>query len=832
MYSKDHPSIAIPNDQHISESEENCVSSLHTKFQNEGLERRSKDDKNRNENLIAAPEKQLVSDLLQFENSEVQFAFENFGSQTLESILSTQPLDGIFPDSNLSSVDLNRETIPQKPTNKRSTNDQRPFSDINSTSTSTLGNFPLSSLQKDSVENENSIQQSEVSYKVTSSSSNPPSTFSQLSFDPELAYIKLLPLINSVEGGEFAFVLLKVLLYCLEQLPLDDLYNLLYNFESPDNLVSNPIDGSKIDKHEPTLKPEAIKFCHFIIETFRLPKNTPFPFQSGMIKNPNLFLVNIHEFLRVFLAIKIILDTVEPIEDSFEPHSSLLRIMIYKVYYILCNTLIQKYPISTHSERIQKKLVLGQSQIGKLTKLAFPNSKTKRIGKRGHSRYHYLSMKWKESIISEGILKMAELEMPELEKHFKVKSDKQEKEQQALQRSSFTKHRKGSKAPSTALEQLYFSLKTPQHTFIDLSSTFLEFNCSPRVWKIIPGMKPEHSDWSKNAIQKSMGVLKSQNIDIDMLAKAVTKGINSTEIDNTFFDSVAHTLRELLVKSAPKQAYLSLYLSVLLVIFPINIASESEIPNAQKLHFRQLLNTFMLRLQSEFIIKSPQVDMELIKFSNILKMMLHLNVILLTRIKTSLAKDVISEVVHDVNQLVDPLQRTPIKYTKIGEIAMTAVFSASKAFGMETSFKELQRDNEDYNSFLMSISEAFIKLATGIVKLVAQIPSSMSADELKLENFDLPVKIFNILSRIFHEDFLLDPSISRLPIPMIRSIMLQMMYEVQMVSFHDFGKRNNALSQETFKLWWLFSIITHEYVSACSEITALSLQLSKLLLDQ
>ncbi|KAI5950300.1 hypothetical protein KGF57_004362 [Candida theae] len=87
---------------------------------------------------------------------------------------------------------------------------------------------------------------------------------------------------------------------------------------------------------------------------------------------------------------------------------SIQRLSIFKTYFIICQKLIIRYPSSSNTANEQQKLILGQSKLGKLIKLVYPNTPIKRLGSRGESRYHYLGVVWNEHIIDANIRQLCE----------------------------------------------------------------------------------------------------------------------------------------------------------------------------------------------------------------------------------------------------------------------------------------------------------------------------------------------------------------------------------------------------------------------------------------
>lgn len=196
---------------------------------------------------------------------------------------------------------------------------------------------------------------------------------------------------------------------------MDEFYNILYNFDKLHQYMETNTEA-KIDKVEPKdTFDNSARLFHRILGVFRNPDQLRLYFPSAELNLSKVSSVNFYDLLRSFLALKILAATLVEVKDSKYVGGVPIipRHTIYKVYYILCQMLILRYPGSNGSDT-QKSIILGQSKLGKLLKLTFPTLKSKRLGRRGESKYNYLGVVWNKQVVEHSILDLCDLEQPQL----------------------------------------------------------------------------------------------------------------------------------------------------------------------------------------------------------------------------------------------------------------------------------------------------------------------------------------------------------------------------------------------------------------------------------
>ncbi|GEQ67973.1 hypothetical protein JCM33374_g1639 [Metschnikowia sp. JCM 33374] len=279
--------------------------------------------------------------------------------------------------------------------------------------------------------------------------------------------------------------------------------------------------------------------CGLVFEAFKNPENP----HGGLVNNPFLSTVNCHESLRTILAIKILFENCKQVED---PSLTIPRTKVYKAYYTICQKLMYKNPTTTNSSDLQQNFILGPSALGKVIKYVYPTLVTKRLGKRGTSKAHYVGITWNESVVDEEV--------------------------------SFPVDRK------------------LLHSFVECSSSYPGFDFSPRSWRETPNSSPKPSEWAKDTMEKSLNVLRNYDIDFEPLQEGIYGGRFSTDC---FSSTVIAAVEKLSSSSASKETFLHLYLAVILLILPSIIASDQEVSRVCKVQLRESVKKCIAQLESE-----------------------------------------------------------------------------------------------------------------------------------------------------------------------------------------------------------------------------------------
>lgn len=208
-------------------------------------------------------------------------------------------------------------------------------------------------------------------------------------------------------------------------LPIDDLFRLIFvnKIHNEFSIILNY--ENKIDRSFVTfIDNNAIETLTVIIEILKNPFHL-FDCFPNIISENKLFSMNCNELLKNLLAIKILYSILIqfPEKTSENIHKfAIPRISIYKTYYIICKKLIFSY---LKTINFNQKIIVGQSKLGKLFKLIYPNVLIKRLGSRGKSKYNYLGVAWNQFIINDELKNLCEnLDIIEINNYFNLISSK------------------------------------------------------------------------------------------------------------------------------------------------------------------------------------------------------------------------------------------------------------------------------------------------------------------------------------------------------------------------------------------------------------------------
>ncbi|GEQ67609.1 hypothetical protein JCM33374_g1274 [Metschnikowia sp. JCM 33374] len=639
--------------------------------------------------------------------------------------------------------------------------------------------------------------------------------------EAEEAFDKFAPLLSTVSTQNFCVFLVECLRDYHQYIPLSDLFNLIYVNKGFDYEFSSV---AQISPHETTesleLKLKSLKFCSVILKTFQspLPQKGVEVLSNGGVR---LSSASFHEFLRCFLGIKIIFSSIQKVDDSSVSHLVISRQSVYKLYYILCQRLLRSHP--SIEPGISQHLILGPSKLGQLTNLVYPNIRTKRLGRRGDSKPHFIGYTWKESVLDSEILQLLELELPQLKEHFNQTPRKAE-EPKSVKRAKTSHGVSESKSISDEPQSMVSGssvFSKPIYSCVDLSYRFPESDCSPRDWKTTPNSIPSQSKWAYESMKKSLVALKVYNIDMNPLIENIKNGKFGADEMNSIPQAVFDATKTLSDVSAPNKAYLHLCLVVLLLLFPIIIASDEEVPSASKIQLRNSVKACVAKLQYErsSLVSIDRVGLE--TFTNILSKMVKLNEMTSCRVEVEYGERVLKEMVGDLEIAGRVSPESFTGKSPLEETYITSIVLAMNAYNFKIVEENTQTAQQDIIATISSLATTLQKTVMSTNRDMKMIsPHAIQGLEHKV--LDVPYEVFKLAVRDFHQITLKESAVLKLPMSLISFIMLHKSNAMQYSSFQDFGKRDPKLSRESFKCWWVFSSMYQEYMSMIAEVVALS----------
>ncbi|GEQ68301.1 hypothetical protein JCM33374_g1969 [Metschnikowia sp. JCM 33374] len=621
------------------------------------------------------------------------------------------------------------------------------------------------------------------------------------------AFTRLLPSLKTAHSGNFGTFLIEVLKETHDHVPLQDFYCMLYTNDSQEYIRTMEAKATDVTYPYGQKTLTGIKLQHLVLESFKSPDT----FQNGLLKPSPLSSVNLHEFLRTFLAMKILFGSVKKVDD---PLQTLPRLSIYKAYYIICQKLLLKYPdVSNNSGSLQYH-ILGQPKIGMLTKLIFPAMMWKRLGRRGQSKVHYIGLTWNESMVDHGIIGLVDHDLAQLSEYFKSKS-------QLARRNRITRLKDSEKNQEICYQMnqppMVWLVK-PLYTFVDLTSKYPSGDCSPRTWNATQNVVPPPSEWAKGTMERSVVILKCYGVNLDPLIANIFKVVFSGDDQSIIMDTVIYSIAVLLDGSCPQATFLHLYLAIILLIFPVIVASDQEVSTFAKQQLRASVKNCVTKLEDDFSMLTCLDEPSLTTFIQVLRKMTHISEMTSSRSSSSHAEGVFKEMAHDIKSLTSNVSECG-DMSRCEELFTKGTINAFNAYSYELMANSLIASEMANVTNINNIGKAFQKVA--LVATQAMSSTTSGVTDAELYN-DVPYQLFHRSAKRFHEVTLSFPEISQLPIPVITSIISYYTNEMHQVSFGEFARRGPDLSKETFKCWWIYSALCQEYMGVISEVVALS----------
>lgn len=637
--------------------------------------------------------------------------------------------------------------------------------------------------------------------------------------DPEDACLKLIPRINNANTHNYGELLVEVLRGRLRDMPLDEFYQLIYNST---NLSSNQDKTPRTLKEDNSVKKKAklegFRICSFILEVFGPSHMRNSSKSCELVENKLLESMNFYEFLRTFLAIKILFDSIDEVDEKIHGQQALPRLSIYKAYCLICEKLTQSYTAVPNFSKFHKQIVVGVSQLGRIIKLVYPNLKIRRLGRRGYSRHHYLRMTWNRSIIDSEILHVLKLEEANPIRRRYDRENKKNEVKDSSEKKSYSGEISENKYEGNVVQSC-LGMKRSLYSFVRMISKLPDFACSPRVWEYFPGKTPKPSHWARKVILRSLKILLKYNIDMEPFIQNFEYFIFSASELNFLFDNFVTYIDTLIYADSGEEAYMNLYLTVLLLIFPIVLASDIEVHYEAKALLRTNLATFIQKLRLRIKSVPEGKSAHLTNFSHIIRKMIHMSEMTLSRVPVNLVKRITKEIVMDLLKSTETNEG--ICKTAHEEIVFNAVIMASNAYRPAFVDQNSDLTAKDNTKVIVGIAKAFVTFASAGRRSLLKVPDSMNVQDLNCETFDLPFQMFKSLAKYFHEVCLSDPFVLKLPIQVINFILFKMNKDVQDMSFRSFANRGREVSKETFKTWWVHSALAEEYMQIFAEISAL-----------
>lgn len=583
----------------------------------------------------------------------------------------------------------------------------------------------------------------------------------------------------------------RVLEQLLPSISLDDFYNLLYNADQFPSMkqigLSAPIDRTDYGDAS-----RSIATLQALLRAFQDPTELSAylpTVDTGKTKLPSIIF---HELLRSFLAVKILNDVlVEVPRNTVTELPTIPRFSIYKAYFVICHKLILKYPTVSNSTSLQQKLILGQSKVGKLLKLVYPNVVSKRLGQRGKSKYNYLGLRWNEKVIDPGIIALTDNELDELAAMFKAE------------------HRREIASKPQLSPRKRLSLKRLRSFASDLEPVFSSHSTHTR-FSFINGqvMLPEtdvpffahlfsplgSKSWLAEQLANAFSCLHVHGVDIDTLRRLSDPIFYTNE--RWLLESITALVQQTLLDytSLPR---LSLFLAISLQLMIPLRQIASGVPD-QRSSFRQNMSHLVGNILYHPLLED---DSNLHSFGSLLRRILRLNDTLVS-LSTSTSADVFRKTMRAaLNSDPDSQQDSQLQ----------KMFSRCFIYVLRSYQFEFY-DNG------VPMSDENIVLA--IDSHAREFEASVGAQLLPALELLGPDCGGSQLLKLFDEFVLRQHWTSRYHLQILQLLVELMLTEV----VRYLQQHNSGFAPGDLRHWWLGSSLCVEYFAILSEMVGLSHQ--------
>ncbi|GEQ71512.1 hypothetical protein JCM33374_g5196 [Metschnikowia sp. JCM 33374] len=286
--------------------------------------------------------------------------------------------------------------------------------------------------------------------------------------------------------------------------------------------------------------------------------------------------------------------------------------------------------------------------------------------------------------------------------------------------------------------------------------------------------------------------------------------------------TVIQTITVLQGVRAEKEAYIHLYLVLLLLVFPLIVASDDELPVVAKSKLRHILNTCAAEVES-VILNSAFFDLtSLSSFTKALKKMVSLNEMTSCTIKANCTDRALKQSMSYVESVANSIEDKFTGRSNLEQICVEAIVKPINAYNFtlidETSAKDYHDATEIISTLAKALAENVIS-AKDRMMMLPQIARTKEVGGGMAQ--DLPYQLFKISSEKFHE-ITADPLFLKLPVPIITPAVIHLISSMQYGHFQNTGLHDTELAEETSKCWWYFCCMIQEYVGIISEVVTLS----------
>lgn len=653
-------------------------------------------------------------------------------------------------------------------------------------------------------------------------------------FEDNSTRMRLLRNIVNVDAFNLNSYLLSVLKELIITPPLDEFYNMLYGNEHASSVLKNET-LAKIDKSNAVPTSESMEILQLILGVFRDPQTLLTYIPTLDMSRSKLASMNFRELLRSFLAMKILFDSLVEVNagSSSLDLPTLPRLSIYKVYYILCQMLMLKYPTESNSNSMQQNLILGQSKLGKLIKLVYPNVLSKRLGRRGESKYNYLGVIWNPNIVDKEILDLCEEDLAKLADDFANKKKLLDNDRRKNSRQlSLTSRRisiprtQGTGSPNLPPILANESRVRPLVTFIHSQTKFPLHGLSPLSLVSEPDNIDLHTSWFGSARHHSLMILREFNIDLLIIRNVLLDKGKMASDENWLFKELAAKTDMILSSSFREdKEHLHLFLAVAIELLPTIIIHDPMKDNGlslMKKNLQQLGKQLGPRFADTFLIEASDIN----AFVAVSKRMVHITELLdslcLTTLDSTLLKDMRGDLDRFSLTSEDSYIEDESPLSRIRELITQGMLRTLNSYqplqdedgSHMSSERVIENVQRDANSILRSFHESL----TGFFDDI----SIKNREAALISPLEYSMTMSRHLVNLVHSVVLADAMAEHYPIVVIKDMVTYISNQVlRSIYEKNLNQRGTGSLHSTFRLWWILATYCQEYFGLLSELVGL-----------
>lgn len=648
--------------------------------------------------------------------------------------------------------------------------------------------------------------------------------------DDNSTQLKLLRNIITIDAFNFNSYLLTVLKELTSSPPLDDFYNMLYNNENYTSYMLENGTRTKIDKSNSPPNSHSTEILLLILGLFRDPRKLLDYFPTLDMSGNKLASVNFHELLRSFLALKILFDSLVEVSGGSNTLElpTLPRLSIYKVYYILCQMLILKYPTDSNTTSLQQKLILGQSKVGKLIKLVYPNLLSKRLGRRGESKYNYLGVKWNSNIVDKEILELCEQDLPKLTEIFKNRKKLlDDRRRRLLSRHLVLSNRRPSihrRQSTTNLPLMQPHRIRPPVTFIRSQAKFPARGFSPLSLVSDPGNIDPHTSWLGAARHHSLMALQDFNINWLIVRNVLLNEAEMAADENWLLNELT-VKTQMILSSAfrEEKEHLHLFLALAIDLLP-TILVRDPLKIAHMSLVKKNLQLLAIQLGPRFAESSLLDVSDINAFVGVINRMVHLIGLLDSLFLSILDSSLLDAMRRDLDRLSLASEGTfeeeaPISRIK-GMITQGMLLTINSYHFLQdedgsqmSSERVIEIVQQDSTSLLSSLLESLARFL--------HETSSNIRDTSLISLLQLNSAVSKHLVDLVHSVVFRDNLVRHYSIEMIQDMVMYISNQLVTSAYQRNLNSNQGGAGPTFRHWWIVATYFQEYCELLGELVGL-----------